>query len=111
MINLSLTDLNCIQFDEKFTGQLLVHVENGRIVLNYHLPDGAIAGRVEALLELAERARLMKPSTCNHDDDLHCTGRTVSHYANGVEVYRDRPRDNCEYRRLSECIVLRTICD
>ena len=53
MHNLSISDLNCIQFDEKFTGQLLVHVENGRIVRNYHLPDGAIAGSVEALLELA----------------------------------------------------------
>lgn len=59
MINLSLTDLNSIQFDEKFTGQLLVHVENGRIVRNYHLPDGAIAGSVEALLELAEFIELL----------------------------------------------------
>lgn len=33
MHNLSISDLNCIQFDEKFTGQLLVHVENGRISL------------------------------------------------------------------------------
>ena len=56
MHNLSISDLNSIQFDEKFTGQLLVNVENGRIVRNYHLPDGAIAGSVEALLELAERA-------------------------------------------------------
>ncbi|HFI6166205.1 TPA: hypothetical protein ACGRO8_002367 [Escherichia coli] len=59
MHNLSISDLNSIQFDEKFTGQLLVNVENGRIVRNYHLPDGAIAGSVEALLELAERARLI----------------------------------------------------
>lgn len=50
MHNLSISDLNSIQFDEKFTGQLLVNVENGRIVRNYHLPDGAIAGSVEALL-------------------------------------------------------------
>ncbi|HFL4726024.1 TPA: hypothetical protein ACG33J_003094 [Escherichia coli] len=75
MHNLSISDLNSIQFDEKFTGQLLVNVENGRIVRNYHLPDGAIAGSVEALLELAERARLIKPSTSHHDDDLHFTGR------------------------------------
>lgn len=66
MHNLSISDLNSIQFDEKFTGQLLVNVENGRIVRNYHLPDGAIAGSVEALLELAERARLIKPSTSHH---------------------------------------------
>ncbi len=33
MHNLSISDLNSIQFDEKFTGQLLVNVENGRIVL------------------------------------------------------------------------------
>lgn len=32
MHNLSISDLNSIQFDEKFTGQLLVNVENGRIV-------------------------------------------------------------------------------
>lgn len=80
MHNLSISDLNSIQFDEKFTGQLLVNVENGRIVRNYHLPDGAIAGSVEALLELAERARLIKPSTSHHDDDLHFTGCMVSHY-------------------------------
>lgn len=33
MHNLSISDLNSIQFDEKFTGQLLVNVENGRITL------------------------------------------------------------------------------
>ncbi len=94
MHNLSISDLNSIQFDEKFTGQLLVNAENGRIVRNYHLPDGAIAGSVEALLELAERARLIKPSTSHHDDDLHFTGRMVSHYENGVEVSRERLRDD-----------------
>ena len=92
MHNLSISDLNSIQFDEIFSGQLLVNVENGRVVSNYHLPDGAIAGSVEALLELAERARLIKPSTCHHDDDLHFTGRMVSHYENGVEVSRERLR-------------------
>ena len=50
MLNLSLTDLNRVQFREKFTGQLLVNVDKGRVVCNYHLPDGAIAGSVEALL-------------------------------------------------------------
>ena len=110
MINLSLTDLNRIQFDEKFTGQLLVHVENGRIVRNYHLPDGAIAGSVEALLELAERARLIKPSTSHHDDDLHFTGRMVSHYENGVEVSRERLRDDCCFGTLPEFIELLTSC-
>ncbi|HGW7836862.1 TPA: hypothetical protein ACNRL9_003929, partial [Escherichia coli] len=94
MHNLSISDLNSIQFDEKFTGQLLVNVENGRIVRNYHLPDGAIAGSVEALLELAERARLIKPSTSHHDDDLHFTGCMVSHYENGVEVSCERLRDD-----------------
>ncbi|HBE5514306.1 TPA: hypothetical protein KMA74_002889, partial [Escherichia coli] len=84
MINLSLTDLNRVQFREKFTGQLLVNVDKGRVVCNYHLPDGAIAGSVESLLELAERARLIKPSTSHHDDDLHFTGCMVSHYENGV---------------------------
>ena len=93
MHNLSISDLNSIQFDEKFTGQLLVNVENGRIVRNYHLPDGAIAGSVEALLELAERARLIKPSTSHHDDDLHFTGCMVSHYENGVEVSCERLRE------------------
>lgn len=110
MINLSLTDLNRIQFDEKFTGQLLVHVENGRIVRNYHLPDGAIAGSVEALLELAERARLINPSTYHHDDDLHFTGRMVSHYENGVEVSRERLRDDCCFGTLPEFIELLTSC-
>ncbi|MCK3518368.1 hypothetical protein MZI62_12860 [Escherichia coli] len=80
MINLSLTDLNRIQFDEKFTGQLLVHVENGRIVRNYHLPDGAIAGRM------------------------------VSHYENGVEVSRERLRDDCCFGTLPEFIKLLTDC-
>lgn len=51
MHNLSISDLNSIQFDEKFTGQLLVNVENGRVVSNYHLPDGAIAGSVEVSRE------------------------------------------------------------
>lgn len=46
MHNLSISDLNSIQFDEKFTGQLLVNVENGRIVRNYHLPDGVRAGGI-----------------------------------------------------------------
>ncbi|HHH7774048.1 TPA: hypothetical protein ACP2PO_003208 [Escherichia coli] len=59
MINLSISDLNCIQFDEKFTGQLLVHVENGRIVRNYHLPDEAIVAIRESLQELAERAGMI----------------------------------------------------
>ncbi|MDS1617162.1 hypothetical protein [Escherichia coli] len=62
MINLSLTDLNRIQFDEKFTGQLLLYVESGRAVSNYHLPDGAITVTIETLQELTERARLIKPS-------------------------------------------------
>ncbi|EMV36073.1 hypothetical protein EC2875000_3566, partial [Escherichia coli 2875000] len=34
MINLSLTDLNRVQFREKFTGQLLVNVDKGRVVCN-----------------------------------------------------------------------------
>ena len=38
MHNLSISDLNSIQFDEIFSGQLLVNVENGRVVSNYHLP-------------------------------------------------------------------------
>ncbi|HAX0299876.1 TPA: hypothetical protein JYL18_002373 [Escherichia coli CD471] len=80
MHNLSISDLNSIQFDEKFTGQLLVNVENGRIVRNYHLPDGAIAGSVEALLE------------------------------NGVEVSRERLRDDCCFGTLPEFIKLLTDC-
>ncbi|HAP3350210.1 TPA: hypothetical protein IUC01_003472 [Escherichia coli] len=110
MHNLSISDLNSIQFDEKFTGQLLVNVENGRIVRNYHLPDGAIAGSVEALLELAERARLIKPSTSHHDDDLHFTGCMVSHYENGVEVSCERLRDDCCFGTLPEFIELLTSC-
>lgn len=110
MHNLSISDLNSIQFDEKFTGQLLVNVENGRVVSNYHLPDGAIAGSVEALLELAERARLIKPLTCHHDDDLHFTGRMVSHYENGVEVSRERLRDDYCFGTLPEFIELLTSC-
>lgn len=110
MHNLSISDLNSIQFDEKFTGQLLVNVENRRIVRNYHLPDGAIAGSVEALLELAERARLIKPSTSHHDDDLHFTGCMVSHYENGVEVSCERLRDDCCFGTLPEFIELLTSC-
>ncbi|EIH7271349.1 hypothetical protein BAU53_004954 [Escherichia coli] len=110
MHNLSISDLNSIQFDEKFTGQLLVNVENGRIVRNYHLPDGAIAGSVEALLELAECARLIKPSTSHHDDDLHFTGCMVSHYENGVEVSCERLRDDCCFGTLPEFIELLTSC-
>ncbi len=110
MHNLSISDLNSIQFDEKFTGQLLVNVENGRIVRNYHLPDGAIGGSVEALLELAERARLIKPSTSHHDDDLHFTGCMVSHYENGVEVSCERLRDDCCFGTLPEFIELLTSC-
>ncbi|EII3550138.1 hypothetical protein ACIU3T_002157 [Escherichia coli] len=51
MHNLSISDLNSIQFDEIFSGQLLIYVENGLIVRNYHLPDGAIAGSVEVSRE------------------------------------------------------------
>lgn len=65
MINLSLTDLNRIQFDEKFTGQLLLYVEDGRVAANYHLPDGAISVTIESLRELAERARRIEPSISN----------------------------------------------
>jgi len=54
MHNLSISDLNSIQFREKFTGQLLVNVENGRVVSNYHLPDGAIAG----IYRIADQLRL-----------------------------------------------------
>ena len=71
---------------------------------------GTHAGSVEALLELAERARLIKPSTCHHDDDLHFTGRMVSHYENGVEVSRERMRDNCCFGTLPEFIELLTSC-
>ncbi|EEL6673906.1 hypothetical protein FVX44_19670 [Salmonella enterica subsp. enterica serovar Reading] len=110
MHNLSITDLNSIQFDEKFTGRLLVNVENGRVVRNYHLPDGAIVGSVDALLELAERARLIKPVTVPHDNDLHFTGRVVSHYENGVEVSRERLRNDCHIGTLSEFIELLTDC-
>ncbi len=59
MINLSLTDLNRIQFREKFTGQLLVNVDKGRVVCNYHLPDEAIVATRESLQELAERAGMI----------------------------------------------------
>ncbi|EFC4442693.1 hypothetical protein F9325_03950 [Escherichia coli] len=111
MHNLSIYDLNSIQFREKFTEQLLVNVENGRVVSNYHLPDGAIAGSVEALLELAERARLIKPLTNHHDDDLHFTGRMASHYENGVEVSRERLRDDCCFGTLPEFSELLTRCD
>ncbi|EFG1570352.1 TPA: hypothetical protein ACHJ26_003040 [Escherichia coli] len=110
MINLSLIDLNRIQFREKFTWQLLVNVENGRVVSNYHLPDGAIAGSVEALLELAERARLIKPLTCHHDDDLHFTGRMMSNYENGVEASRERLHDDYCFGTLPEFIELLTSC-
>lgn len=111
MHNLSIYDLNSIQFREKFTEQLLVNVENGRVVSNYHLPDGAIAGSVEALLELAERARHIKRLTNHHDDDLHFTGRMVSHYENGVEVSRERLRDDCCFGTLPEFSELLTRCD
>ncbi len=59
MINLSLTDLNRVQFREKFTGQLLVNVDKGRVVCNYHLPDEAIVATRESLQELAERAGMI----------------------------------------------------
>ncbi|MDM4937937.1 hypothetical protein [Escherichia coli] len=59
MHNLSISDLNSIQFDEKFAGQLLVNVENGRVVSNYHLPDEAIVATRESLQELAERAGMI----------------------------------------------------
>lgn len=70
----------------------------------------ADAGSVEALLEMAERARLIKPSTYHHDDDLHFTGRMVSHYENGVEVSRERLRDDCCFGTLPEFIELLTSC-
>ncbi len=59
MINLSLTDLNRVWFREKFTGQLLVNVDKGRVVCNYHLPDEAIVATRESLQELAERAGMI----------------------------------------------------
>lgn len=59
MINLSLTDLNRVQFREKFTGQLLVNVDKGCVVCNYHLPDEAIVATRESLQELAERAGMI----------------------------------------------------
>ncbi|EFD2047456.1 hypothetical protein PX967_002582 [Escherichia coli] len=59
MHNLSISDLNSIQFDEKFTGQPLVNVENGRVVCNYHLPDEAIVATRESLQELAERVGMI----------------------------------------------------
>lgn len=110
MLNISISELNAIQFRENITGQLLLNVENGRVVCNYHLPDGAIAGSVEALLELAERARLIKPLTCHHDDDPRFTGRMVSYYENGVEVSRDRLRDDCCIGTLPEFIELVADC-
>ena len=106
MINLSISDLNRIQFREKFTGQLLVNVENGRVVCNYHLPDGAIAGTMKSFLELAERARLIKPVTVPHDDESPFTGRMVSYFENGVEVSRERLSDDCCFGTLSEFIEL-----
>lgn len=59
MINLSLTDLNRIQFREKFTGQLLVNVDKGRVVCNYHLPDEAIVATRESLQEITKRAGMI----------------------------------------------------
>ncbi|EPE8101759.1 hypothetical protein ACSOPR_004783, partial [Escherichia coli] len=58
MINLSLTDLNRIQFREKFTGQL-VNVDKGRVVCNYHLPDEAIVATRESLQEITKRAGMI----------------------------------------------------
>ena len=110
MYNLSISELNSVQLSENITGQVLLNVENGHVVCNYLLPDGAIAGSVEALLELAERARLIKPVTCHHDDDPHFTGRMVSYFENGVEVSRERLREDCCIGTLSEFIELLTSC-
>ena len=95
------------QFERDF---ILVENKQQAVVSNYHLPDGAIAGSVEALLEPAERARLIKPLTCHHDDDLHFTGRMVSHYENGVEVSCERLCDDCCFGTLPEFIELLTSC-
>ncbi|EFH9980303.1 hypothetical protein OP373_004793 [Escherichia coli] len=62
MINLSLTDLSRIQFREKFTGQLLVNVDKGRVVCNYHLPDEAIVATRESLQEITKRAGMINTS-------------------------------------------------
>ncbi|ECI2789876.1 hypothetical protein AH775_08480 [Salmonella enterica subsp. enterica serovar Give] len=110
MHNLSITNLNAIRFQENISGQVLLNVENGRVVCNYPLPDGAIAGSVDALLELAERARLIKPVTVPRDNDPHFTGRVVSYYENGVEVSREHLRDDCCIGTLSEFIELLTDC-
>lgn len=49
--------------------------------------------------------------TNHHDDDLHFTGRMVSHYENGVEVSRERLRDDCCFGTLPEFSELLTRCD
>ncbi len=52
MINLSLTDLNRIQFDEKFTGRMVSHYENGVEVSRERLRDDCCFGTLPEFIEL-----------------------------------------------------------
>lgn len=87
MHNLSISDLNSIQYDEKFTGS------------------------VKALRKQAGCARLIKPLRCHHDDDPHFTGRMVNHYKKGVEVSSEQLRAGCCFGTPPEFSELLTRCD
>ncbi|HFI8249866.1 hypothetical protein [Escherichia coli] len=52
MINLSISDLNCIQFDEKFTGRMVSHYENGVEVSCERLRDDCCFGTLPEFIEL-----------------------------------------------------------
>ncbi|HBN1734461.1 TPA: hypothetical protein L1528_004502 [Escherichia coli] len=52
MHNLSISDLNCIQFDEKFTGRMVSHYENGVEVSRERMRDDCCFGTLPEFIEL-----------------------------------------------------------
>ncbi len=58
MHNLSISDLNSIQFREKFTGRILVYLDKGKVKSQCRLKSNEIVGSPEFFSELCIRAEI-----------------------------------------------------
>lgn len=106
MISLPITELNTLRFNEAITGRILLYVEHGAVKGNYVVPEDHIVGSVPALLELADRASVIKHDLPTADVDNSYTGRVVTYYEKGREVSSEALQDNLHIASLPDLIEL-----
>ncbi|ERK09969.1 hypothetical protein L581_4366 [Serratia fonticola AU-AP2C] len=55
MINLSIGDINSLQFEPSIQGRIVLNVENGRVKSNMPVPQDNLIGPLELFLQMAKR--------------------------------------------------------